>query len=106
MRKLIILILCSAGCAGRLGVAPSTTEVQLSRCNSLDDKHMIWGGVAKGASVIAGGEGLMMLPLSDSDKTVKTVVASTALAAGALAAASVFISEDAASTWGRECQNK
>jgi len=67
---------------------------------------MLWGGVAKGASIVAGGEGLMMLPLGDADKGVRIAVAGTAVLAGALAATSVFIAEGAATSYGRECNQK
>jgi len=75
-------------------------------CADLDAQHRAWGGVAKFSGVLAGAGGIATLPLPEDDKAARITIATTALVLGGLAAASVYIAEDAAGTWAKECGEK
>lgn len=72
-----------------------------SRCVSLDNAHRTWGGIAKGAAFAAGASGIGSIPLGD--ETSRVAVAASGAAIGTVAAVSVFVSEDYAAAWAREC---
>lgn len=115
----ILFLLCipsTAGCAGSFeetrgklivgAPPPGTTQVMVdvdrSHCESLDGQHRAWGGVAKGAAALGAGLGAGLIP-SDESKELRIGLAAGAIGAGALAATSVFVSEDAASSYVRDC---
>lgn len=106
----ILATALSAGCAGSLDSARTgglelrltPTKVQPSPyCVSLDERHALFGGVAKGAAILAGAAGLASLPVDDD--AVRLSLAIGALAAGSVAASSVFVAENAADRWARDC---
>jgi hypothetical protein len=76
--------------------------VDRGECIALDGTHRAWGGVAKGAGVVAAGLGALEVP--DMGKNARIGFGAGALAMGGVAAASVFISEDAATSWARDCR--
>jgi hypothetical protein len=105
----------AAGCAGSFEEARATTPtkrmgvplngvvgIDRAECVSLDSSHRIWGGLAKGAAVAAAGLGALEVP--DLGKDARIGIGATAIGMGAIAAASVFISEDAAASWARDCR--
>jgi len=73
-----------------------------ARCMSLDNQHRVWGAVGKGTAVLAGAEGLSTI-VTDNEK-LQTGLAIGALATGAISATAVYVSEDAATSWARECK--
>jgi hypothetical protein len=107
---LVLLALLSFGCAGsfdearsphfKLGAAPPLSE----RCQSLDSTHRTWGAVAKGSGFLAGVSGLGAIP--DTSQELRIGLAVGAVTMGAVAVTSVFVSEDAASSFVRECTSQ
>lgn len=81
----------------------ATPTADRSRCDSLDNQHRTWGALAEFASVLAGTGGIMTLPIADDQKTLRAVDVSAALVLGAFAATAVFVQQDTAATWAREC---
>jgi hypothetical protein len=110
---LFVAAFLSFGCAGsfeetrgqvKVGAAPTATIVAVDPgyCRGLDSQHRAWGGVAKGSGAVAAGLGAGLIP-SDESKELRIGLAAGAIGAGALAATSVFVSEDAASSYVRDC---
>jgi hypothetical protein len=117
---LALIFVLTTGCAGSFEEArlatphrpapaepPGGTRVALmvdtrSECISLDGTHRTWGGIAKGAGAVTVGLGALEVP--DMGKEARIGVGVGALVTGAVAAASVFISEDAATSWARDCR--
>jgi len=75
-------------------------------CASLDNQHRTWGAVGKFGAVVAGAGGIATLPIDSDQKTLRASVAISALIVGAVSAAAVYIEQDAASTYARECAEK
>lgn len=90
------------GCAAPMTQAnyPSTSE---RYCERLDEQHRAWGALAKFSGVLASSGALVAIP-TDDHKDVRWAAGLSAAALGAFAAASVFVAEDAAATWARECR--
>jgi hypothetical protein len=80
-----------------VAVAPS------ERCQSLDNQHRTWGGVAKVSAVMAGAQGLSAIPVEDKRARIG-LAAGTAVTAAAAAGAE-YLSEGAAESWARECSH-
>jgi hypothetical protein len=78
-----------------VAVAPS------ERCQSLDNQHRTWGGVAKVSAVLAGAQGLSAIPVDD--KTARIGLAAGTAVTAAAAAGAEYLSEGAAESWAREC---
>lgn len=107
---LMAILLCS-GCAGSLEAARSSGASARSsgavgaasqdRCAALDDKHRLWGGLAKGFALAAGGTGLSTIPVDDRDARI--ALAAGAVVAGIGAATSTYLSESAAESYARDC---
>ncbi len=109
---LTALLLVVSGCAGslpeahavgmkeraKIGASPMPSEY----CSGLDSAHRTWGGIGKVSALLAGGSGVATIPTDDKD--VRTGLAIGAAAAAAIAAGSIYFSEDAASSWARDCQ--
>jgi hypothetical protein len=90
----------SSGQAARVGAGePKSTP---DRCASLDDRRAVWGGIGKGAAVLAGGSGISTLPL-DEHPELQTGAAIGAAVMAAIAAGAVYVSESAGDSWAREC---
>lgn len=99
-----------SGCAGSLDSArtgglalrltPATTQ-PTPYCLALDERHAVFGGVAKGAAILSGASGLATLPVNDDGARLGLAIG--ALAAGSIAASSVFVAEDAATRYVRDC---
>jgi hypothetical protein len=103
----LIIALCG-GCAGsleasrhELGAAPASSA---ERCASLDNTRRTWGGVAKASAVLAGGAGVSTIPATDNK--LETGLAISSVVVGAVAAAAVYVSEDAGNSWARECAGR
>jgi hypothetical protein len=105
-----VALLLITGCAGsfeeaklagvdtaRRGAVAAPSE----RCQSLDDQHRIWGGIGKGAAVLAGAEGIATWPVKDD--RIETGLAIGAGVSAAMAAGAVYVSEQAGESWAREC---
>lgn len=104
MKACILGLVLLSGCAAPL-TQPETPASY--NCAALDNTHRTWGAIAKFSGVVAGSGGLATLPLtSDDDKTARIAVGVSAVVIGGIAAAAVYVEEDAASTWSAECQNK
>jgi hypothetical protein len=84
---------------GRTGVIAAPTPTPY--CVSLDDGHRLWGGVAKGAAVLAGAEGLSAIPIED--KTTRVILLSTGAAIAVVGGVAVYVAEDYAAAWARTC---
>lgn len=107
----LLALAAITGCAGSFeeaklaGVSPQARAAAAppsARCMSLDNQHRVWGAVGKGTAVLAGAEGLSTI-VTDNEK-LQTGLAIGALATGAISATAVYVSEDAATSWARECQ--
>jgi hypothetical protein len=99
----LVVALFLAGCAGsfeesRGSVLRAGAPELSAQCVSLDSQHRTWGGVAKGSAVVAGGLGALEAIPGES-KGAHIGLGAGALAAGAVAATAVFVSEDAASSY-------
>lgn len=105
---MLVLAFVLAGCAGpfeetraartsaRAAAAPPS-----SRCVELDNRYASWGAIAKGAVVVSGASGIATVPAKSDG--LKTGLAITSVAAAALGASAIFVSEAAATSWAREC---
>ena len=107
----ILFALTLCGCAGsfeeaakpRLAMHAAAAPRDAARCASLDDGHRAWSAVAKGSAFLASGSGLSVIPIPSDEKTARIAVASGAVVAAGLAAVSVFVADDFAAAWSREC---
>lgn len=72
-----------------------------ARCLSLDSAHRTWGGIGKGAAVLAGAEGIATWP-ADGERAELGLAIGAGVTA-AVAATAVYVSEDYAAAWTREC---
>ena len=99
MKFLLALLL--VGCAGSF--EGTRVRIVSPYCQSLDAVHRTWGGVAKGSGIAASGLGAAVIPNESSGARIGIAVG--AIASGALAATSVFISEDAVGSYVRDCAN-
>ena len=111
----ILLALILSGCAGSFeasravslraatpqGTAERTAALS-ARCLSLDGRRQTWGAIAKGSAVLAGASGVAAIP-ADS-KNARIALATTGVAAAALAASAVFLAETNGSAWVEECE--
>lgn len=105
--KIILIIgigYCFLGCSAPLE-RKTTTPNQLSEkyCIQLDKDHRIWGALAKFSGALAGTGGLATLPIPEDQKTARVSVGISAAVMGAFAAAAVYVEQDAASTWAKQC---
>ncbi len=98
-----------SGCAGSFeearlvsGQVGAVTDANRERCQSLDDRKVVWGGIAKGSAVLAGASGLTAIPVDDHDAEAGLVAG--AVVFSALAATSVYVSESAGVSWVEECR--
>jgi hypothetical protein len=104
----VLLALSTFGCGGSfeearnpkitMGAAP-----QSERCASLDDTKRFWGGGSKFMGALGGGAGIAIIPVKD--ETGRIVLASSAAGLAAAAIGAGFISDDAATSWARECSH-
>lgn len=109
MRALIVgLVLALPGCAGTfeeariarpVGVS-SAPIVDRARCRELDDRSTLWGAIATGSAVVAGGAGLSTIPVESRDGKIGLAIgaALTAVVGGI----SVYVSDRASKAWVRE----
>lgn len=104
MKSILLFAFLSVGCSAQL--APRAPFVPSDRCTSLDSEHRTWGAIAKFGGVVAGAGGIATLPIDSDKKELRATVAISALAIGALAAAAVYIEQDAASSYARDCADK
>lgn len=100
-------ILASTGCAGSFEearlVAPQVgATADRRRCEQLDDRRVWWGGAAKGSLALAGATGLAAVPATSHRAEVG--LAAGGVAAAAVGATAVFISESAGDRWVEECR--
>jgi hypothetical protein len=80
-----------------MGAAPLS-----ARCIALDDRHALAGGVGKGSAVLGGGAGLSTIAVDD--KTAKLSLAISSAVLAAIAAGSIYVSDQAASSFAEECR--
>jgi hypothetical protein len=107
----ILIVACSltaTGCAGSFEVARSyrlprddVAQVDELRCRAIDEQRIAWGAVAKGSAFLAGGSGVTAFPVEDDQ--ARFALAATAIAAGAASITAVYVSEQKAELWVREC---
>jgi len=109
MKTTLFLVLLT-GCAAPLArpalapnAPPGTSDAPTVDCSGLDRDHRTWGAVAKFAGVVAGSGALASVPVGDDQKTLKWSIGVGAVLIGGLAAAAVFVEQDAASTFAKEC---
>ncbi len=76
---------------------------QAEECATLDQEHRTWGAVAEIAGVLAGAGGVSTIPIPEDQKATRVAVATSAIVLGAVAATAVWISQDAAASWARDC---
>ncbi len=103
---LALLAFGLTGCAGtfeeaRLVAASPESKLDVGYCRKLEDRRITWGAVGKGSALLAGASGLATLPVESSD--TRLAVGGAALGAGVIAAASVYVSEQAGEAWVRDC---
>lgn len=103
---LLALMPSLMGCSGSFEEARNPSVAlgappQSQRCADLDDRHALWGGVAKTSAVLAGGSGLATIPVEQDEVRIGLAVGAATM--GAVAAGSGFISEAAAASWANEC---
>ena len=100
---LVAAALLVAGCAAPLQQqATLGGPGQAQACGRLDSDHRTWGAIAKFSGALAGSGGLVAIP-TDERKELRWVAGLSAAAFGALAATAVYVSEDAAASWARDC---
>lgn len=76
-------------------------DVLSQRCHRLDDRRQLWGGVAKGAAVVAGGAGIATIPAEG--RGARIGLAAGGVGAAAVAAGAVYVAELAGQSWAEEC---
>lgn len=116
---LLFLSLSAPACAGSLETARTSGQRDRKvgamaapagtpeRCAELDDRHSLYGGVSATAAALAGVSGLSTIPLDDPDqRDLRTGVAAAGVGMAALAAGALFVSQQAATSWGRECASR
>lgn len=115
---LIALAIALTGCGGSLEQARTAgKEVRVTgsesylakldpHCRKLDNQRATWGGAAKGLGFISGSSGLATIPIDDEDKAAQTAVISTAVVVGAATVLSVYVAEQKAAAWARECSER
>jgi hypothetical protein len=101
------LALVLTGCAGSFEEARLVRHGNVAaappsqRCVSLDSQHRAWGAVAKGAAFASGASGLATIPVRSD--AARDALAVGSVIAGITAATSVYVAEDTAAAWAREC---
>lgn len=111
---LAALALALSACAGSLehqratGVAERRTggapeDRAVERCETLDDRRQIFGGIGKGAGLLAGASGISTIPLEEADPAYRTAAAIGSLGFAAVAATTWYIAEKAGDSWARQC---
>ena len=102
----VAIVACS-GCAGRFETArlsvPVRAEAQpvdRARCRTLDDRAVMWGAVATGTAVVAGGAGLSTIPVKDDDARIGIAIGAAVTAV--LSGVSTYVSSKASEAWVRE----
>lgn len=105
---LLVLSLLLFACSGTLEEsrgkltigAPPKSLSSAERCSSLSDRSTAWGAVGMGTAVLSGASGLGALP---ADGSVELGLAIGSLTLGGVSAASMFVSQESAASWAREC---
>jgi hypothetical protein len=81
--------------------------VPSERCETLSDRHTLWGGIAKGAAIGAGASGVASLPVQElpEDKrgTATYTAAGVMVGLAILAGSAVYVEQDSAAAFAREC---
>ena len=94
---------CSASFEESRLVSPQVgATADRQRCEELDDRRTLWGGIAKGSAIVAGSAGLAAVPVTSHKAEVG--LAAGSVAAAALGAAAVYVSESAGDRWVEECR--
>lgn len=118
--KSLILLACmfAAGCTaplerrpaaaptptvGRFDAPVSRPAAPSSECISLDRTHRTWGAIGKFSGILSGASGLATVPLSDSEKGLRTGIALSAVVIAGIAVAAMYVEQDAAASWARDC---
>ncbi len=113
MAIVFVAALCF-GCAGSLAeqravgtqqrtlAASADPGAHMTRCATLDDRRVFYGGVGKGAALLGGGAGLATVATEDS--RLDTGLAIGSVAAAAVAVIAVYISESSGDSWARDCE--
>jgi hypothetical protein len=107
---IVLFVALLSGCAGsfeeakvaghseRFGASPNPTAY----CRSLDSQHRVGGLFGKGFAVAGGSAGAATLAKEDKDWRIGMAI--TSMASAVIAAGAIFYSEDAASSWSRDCR--
>jgi hypothetical protein len=99
----LLQLFLTCGCTGTIASSPKVGAASLSaRCVALDDRHALAGGVGKGSAVLGGGAGLSTIAVDD--KTAKLSLAISSAVLAAIAAGSIYVSDQAASSFAEECR--
>lgn len=103
-----VALLC-CNCAGSLERARSQPKLGASsataeRCIALDDRRAFFGAAGKTLAILGGASGLSTI--ATDDERLETGLAIGSMGAAALAAGAVFVSEQAGTSWSRECATR
>jgi len=94
-----VLVLLTVGCARNLGPADASAY-----CARVDTRRTYASGIAAGAGVLAGAQGLAAIPerAPTSEDTRAGLAVGSVVAAG-VAAGAAIVAERAAQAWARGC---
>ena len=84
----------------KAGETPAVTP-DPKRCQSLDERHMVWSSLAKAGAAVTGAAGLTTIPVEDTGARIGIAVG--AVVVGAFTAAAITVADSAAESWSREC---
>jgi hypothetical protein len=112
----IMATCCTIGCATPLeqartaGIAERKHDVNAASeapdyCRRLDREHTIWGAIAKGAVIGAGSSGVAAIPL-DTSRDAQIAVGATAAALAIAGGVALYVQEQKAAAWARECATR
>lgn len=109
MRTVLValaVVVCS-GCAGRFEAARLSAPVRAdaqsvdrAMCRTLDDRAVVWGAIATGTAVVAGGAGLSTIPVKDDEARIGIAIGAAVTAV--LSGVSTYVSGKASEAWVRE----
>jgi hypothetical protein len=109
--SMLCLPMLLAGCAGRFEEAKAAGKAFRASpdgatvdCVSIDNAHITWSAVQKGAAALAGAEGISIIPVEDKNGRIALAAAVAGTATIAIIAG--VVADGEAEKWARYCSEK